>query len=60
MKKKTLYILPLAMASLAMKSCVDNLLTEPSPGETKLENFYTSEQPALQSVNAADTPCMWE
>lgn len=60
MKKKTLYILPLAMASLAMTSCVDNWLTEPSPGITKLEDFYTSGQTALQSVNAAYTPLMWE
>ena len=42
MKKKTLYILPLAMASLAMTSCVDNWLTEPSPGIKKLAEFYTS------------------
>ena len=48
------------MVSLAMTSCVDNWLTEPSPGVTKLEDFYTSGQTALQSVNAAYTPLMWE
>ncbi len=40
--KKIIYIVPLAIASLATTSCVDNWLTEPSPGVTKLEDFYTS------------------
>lgn len=60
MKKIRLYIVPLAIASVAMTSCVDNWLTEPSPGVTKLEDFYTSGQTAIQSVNAAYTPLMWE
>ena len=35
-------------------------LTEPSPGVTKLEDFFSVGETALQSVNAAYAPLMWE
>lgn len=48
-----------ALAALTLSSCTD-WLTEPSPGVTKVEDFYTTEEAALQNVNAAYVPLMWE
>ena len=44
---------------LLLTSC-DSWLLEPSPGETKLEDFYTVGKTAIQSTNAAYVPLMWE
>lgn len=57
--KKIYYILLLGIVLLA-SSCVDSWLTEPSPGKTKLEDFFTSGATAIQAVNAAYMPFAWE
>ncbi|VBB48380.1 RagB/SusD domain-containing protein [uncultured Paludibacter sp.] len=55
--KKNIYIT--LMALISFTSCNDWLL-EPAPGRTKLEDFFTSGGTAIQAVNAAYVPLMWE
>ncbi len=57
---KKIYYISLLSISLLLPSCVDNWLTEPSPGKTKLEDFFTSGATATQAVNASYTPLAWE
>lgn len=57
---KKIYFVSLLGVSLLASSCVDNWLTEPSPGKTKLEDFFTSGSTATQAVNASYTPLAWE
>ena len=57
---KKIYFVSLLGVSLLASSCVDNWLTEPSPGKTKLEDFFTSGATATQAVNASYTPLAWE
>lgn len=56
--KRIIYIFVLSSAIL-LNSCQDWLL-QPSPGVTKLEDFFTVGQTAVQSTNAAYVPLMWE
>lgn len=44
---------------VAFSSCEDWLL-EPSPGLTRLDDFYSSGKTAIQNTNAAYVPLMWE
>ncbi|WP_199117642.1 RagB/SusD family nutrient uptake outer membrane protein [Pedobacter sp. ASV28] len=55
------YILAAAllMGAMSISSC-KKWLTEPTPGVTKLEDFFTSGQTAIQSVNASYAPLGWE
>lgn len=55
------YILAAAllMSAMSFSSC-KKWLTEPTPGVTKLEDFFTSGQTAIQSVNASYAPLGWE
>ena len=45
--------------ALSLVSCQD-WLTAPSPGVTKLNDFFTTGSTAVQAVNAAYMPLMWE
>lgn len=45
--------------ALTLSSC-EKWLLEPSPGVTRLEDFFTSAETAIQSVNAAYMPLAWE
>ena len=53
---KAAFVLSMA---LSLASCQD-WLTAPSPGVTKLNDFFTTGSTAIQSVNAAYVPLMWE
>jgi len=59
MKKYIFKVIVVVTATLTMISCQD-WLTAPSPGVTKLNDFFTSGTTAIQSVNAAYMPLMWE
>jgi len=59
MKKYIFRALMIISMALTMVSCQD-WLTAPSPGVTKLNDFFTSGTTAIQSVNAAYMPLMWE
>ena len=56
---KKLILICCAASTLIFSSC-DSWLLEPSPGVTKLADFYTVGQTAIQSTNAAYVPLMWE
>ncbi|MFZ4724735.1 MAG: RagB/SusD family nutrient uptake outer membrane protein [Paludibacter sp.] len=56
---KKLIIIFSAASMLFLTSC-DSWLLEPSPGITKLADFYTVGQTAIQNANAAYVPLMWE
>jgi len=56
---KKLVIIFSAASMLFLSSC-DSWLLEPSPGLTKLEDFYSTGQTAIQNTNAAYVPLMWE
>jgi len=56
---KKLILIFCAALTLIFTSC-DSWLLEPSPGVTKLEDFFTVGQTAIQSTNAAYVPMMWE
>jgi len=56
--KKLIYIF-ITATMLAFTSCNDWLL-EPSPGVTKLEDFFTVGKTAIQATNGAYMPLMWE
>jgi starch-binding outer membrane protein, SusD/RagB family len=53
---RTLSVLALASSLI---SC-ENWLLEPSPGVTELDDYFTKGATAVQSVNAAYVPLMWE
>jgi starch-binding outer membrane protein, SusD/RagB family len=57
--KKYIQIIMLSGLLLSLTSCEDWLL-EPSPGLTRLEDFYSVGNTAIQSTNAAYVPLMWE
>lgn len=48
-----------SLTLLALTSC-DSWLLEPTPGVTKLEDFFTVGKTAIQTTNAAYVPLMWE
>ncbi len=54
------YILILITGIVLTFSSCESWLLEPSPGVTKLEDFYSVGKTAIQSVNAAYVPLMWE
>lgn len=56
--KRFLYII-LTLASFTLSSC-ESWLLEPTPGVTKLEDYFSSGSAAIQSTNAAYVPLMWE
>jgi hypothetical protein len=56
---KKLILICFAASTFIFTSC-DSWLLEPSPGVTKLADFYTVGQTAIQSTNAAYVPLMWE
>jgi len=56
--KKHIFII-LTGLLLTLSSC-ESWLLEPSPGVTKLEDFYTGGKTAIQNTNAAYVPLMWE
>lgn len=56
--RKYIYISILCL-SAGLTSCND-WLTEEGPMVTKSEDFFTNEETAVQSVNAAYVPLMWE
>lgn len=49
----------IALAALSLTGCRD-YLTEPEPGKTQLEDFYSSPETALQNVTGCYVPLMWE
>ncbi len=49
----------LAGLLMSLTACEDWLL-EPSPGLTRLEDFYSVGKTAIQNTNAAYVPLMWE
>lgn len=56
---RKLFVLSLFTTSLSLVSCEKWLLSD-SPGVNKLEDFFSSGGAAIQSVNAAYAPLMWE
>lgn len=56
---KTALIILLTAGTTLFTSC-EKWLLSPSPGVTKLEDFFSSGKTAIQSVNAAYVPLMWE
>ena len=59
MKKNKIKHIFLVLIVAFTTSCNDWLL-EPSPGVTNLDDFFTGGNTAIQTVNAAYTPLMWE
>lgn len=57
MKKRL--ILFTSICILTLTSC-ETWLLEPTPGVTKLEDFFTVGKTAIQTTNAAYVPLMWE
>jgi hypothetical protein len=56
---KKLSIALISAASLSLASC-EKWLLEPNPGVQKLEDFFASGETAIQVVNGAYVPLMWE
>ena len=54
------YIFAASSVLLLTFSSCNSWLLEPSPGVTELKDFYTSGKTAIQNVNAAYAPLMWE
>ena len=54
------YIFIILLGSIFTLSSCESWLLEPSPGVTKLEDFYSVGKTAIQSTNAAYVPLMWE
>lgn len=48
-----------SLVVLGLGSCSD-WLKEPTPGQTNIDDYYTSWQAALENVNAAYVPLAWE
>lgn len=59
MKKSSLKILIVALLAILSTSCQDWLM-EPSPAVTNLDDYFTSGQAGIYSVNAAYVPMTWE
>jgi len=57
--KKYIQIILFSGLLISLSSC-ENWLLEPSPGLTRLEDFYSVGNTAIQSTNAAYVPLMWE
>jgi len=57
--KKKLYIVLTACSMVLVTSC-QKWLTEPSPGVTKLDDFFSSGKTAIQAINASYVPLAWE
>ena len=57
--KKNFMILAVAAVATLLSGCND-WLREDAPGNTKLDDLFTSGQTALQTVNAAYYPMSWE
>ena len=57
--KKILSIIVLSLLVLSLPSCKD-YLTEQAPGQTTLNDYFTTTAAAVQTVTAAYTPLMWE
>lgn len=55
----TICFLTALALSASLTSCED-WLTEEAPGTTKVEDFFSSEETALQVVTAAYVPLLWE
>ncbi len=56
---KYIFATALLIGAMSISSC-KKWLTEPTPGVTKLEDFFSSGQTAIQSVNASYAPLGWE
>src|SRR5690606_24014256 len=56
---KKLSIIFLFTVSFSLVSC-EKWLLSPSPGVTKLEDFFSTGETAIYTVNAAYVPLMWE
>lgn len=52
-------IILLSTLALALSSCSD-WLEEPTPGVTKLEDYFTGVETAVENVNACYVPLAWE
>lgn len=59
MKKYIFRAMLVISIAVSFVSCQD-WLTEPSPAVTQLNDFFTSGTTAVQAVNAAYVPMMWE
>ena len=57
--KKNIILSTLVAALFSFGSCTDWLLEE-QPGVTKLDDFYTSADAAIQNVTACYVPLQWE
>ncbi|HLP05622.1 MAG TPA: RagB/SusD family nutrient uptake outer membrane protein, partial [Paludibacter sp.] len=53
-------ILILCSASMLLLTSCNDWLLEPSPGVTKLEDFFTVGKTAIRATNGAYVPLMWE
>ena len=56
---KTKYLILIASTALLLSSCT-KWLTEEQPDVTKLEDFYTSADAAIQNATACYVPLQWE
>ena len=56
--RRYIYLICFVIA-VVLSSCSE-WLHEPSPGSTELKDFFTVGETAIQSVNAAYAPLMWE
>lgn len=54
------YIYSICLVIAVVLSSCSEWLHEPSPGSTELKDFFTVGETAIQSVNAAYAPLMWE
>ncbi len=52
-------IAAVVLSAVSLTSC-NGWLTEPAPGITKLEDFFSNGQTAIQATTAAYVPLMWE
>ena len=59
-KQYATLISSLTLLSTTLSSCDDNWLTEPSPGVSKLDDFFSGADAAQQIIIGAYTPLMWE
>ena len=57
--KNYISVLPAIALAMTATSCND-WLKEDSPGSTKLEDFFTSGQSCIQTINGCYTPLAWE
>ncbi len=57
--KQYIKFIAIFAASISLSSCTE-WLTEPAPGVTGAEDFFTSESSAIQSVNGTYSPLSWE